>query len=241
MKRYILTIIIAAYGVCCHALPAEPDSLSRGRSYYDMAEEVLSMERYDYDGVLKLGHAAYSLLLEDKDLKGASDVMVLMSDVYESHADIDSVMICLDMAEAVLPPDMEEERLDIICRKKYWARKYDIQSLVLKLREQIRSVSESSDNPSVLISSYFDMAEDAAADKRISRAEALYLKAVELAGKIHDTGLEYVIYGELYLMENSACQYDKALEYAMKALALSRKVDVAPGLTTIWFRTACII
>ena len=52
MKRYILTIIIAAYGVCCHALPAEPDSLSRGRSYYDMAEEVLSMERYDYDGVL---------------------------------------------------------------------------------------------------------------------------------------------------------------------------------------------
>jgi len=81
MKRYILTIIIAAYGVCCHALPAEPDSLSRGRSYYDMAEEVLSMERYDYDGVLKLGHAAYSLLLEDKDLKGASDVMVLMSDV----------------------------------------------------------------------------------------------------------------------------------------------------------------
>ena len=62
MKRYILTIIIAAYGVCCHALPAEPDSLSRGRSYYDMAEEVLSMERYDYDGVLKLGHAAYSLL-----------------------------------------------------------------------------------------------------------------------------------------------------------------------------------
>ena len=230
MKRYILTIIIAAYGVCCHALPAEPDSLSRGRSYYDMAEEVLSMERYDYDGVLKLGHAAYSLLLEDKDLKGASDVMVLMSDVYESHADIDSVMICLDMAEAVLPPDMEEERLDIICRKKYWARKYDIQSLVLKLREQIRSVSESSDNPSVLISSYFDMAEDAAADKRISRAEALYLKAVELAGKIHDTGLEYVIYGELYLMENSACQYDKALEYAMKALALSRKVDVAPGL-----------
>lgn len=230
MKRYILTIIIAAYGVCCHALPAEPDSLSRGRSYYDMAEEVLSMERYDYDGVLKLGHAAYSLLLEDKDLKGASDVMVLMSDVYESHADIDSVMICLDMAEAVLPPDMEEERLDIICRKKYWARKYDIQSLVLKLREQIRSVSESSDNPSVLISSYFDMAEDAAADKRISRAEALYLKAVELAGKIHDTGLEYAIYGELYLMENSACQYDKALEYAMKALALSRKVDVAPGL-----------
>ena len=230
MKRYILTIIIAAYGVCCHALPAEPDSLSRGRSYYAMAEEILSMDRYDYDGVLKLGHAAYSLLLEDKDLKGASDVMVLMSDVYESHADIDSVMICLDMAEAVLPPDMEEERLDIICRKKYWARKYDIQSLVLKLREQIRSVSESSDNPSVLISSYFDMAEDAAADKRISRAEALYLKAVELAGKIHDTGLEYVIYGELYLMENSACQYDKALEYAMKALALSRKVDVAPGL-----------
>ena len=230
MKRYILTIIIAAYGVCCHALPAEPDSLSRGRSYYDMAEEVLSMERYDYDGVLKLGHAAYSLLLEDKDLKGASDVMVLMSDVYESHADIDSVMICLDMAEAVLPPDMEEERLDIICRKKYWARKYDIQSLVLKLREQIRSVSESSDNPSVLISSYFDMAEDAAADKRISRAEALYLKAVELAGKIHDTGLEYAIYGELYLMENSACQYGKALEYAMKALALSRKLDVAPGL-----------
>lgn len=230
MKRYILTIIIAAYGVCCHALPAEPDSLSRDRSYYDVAEEVLSMERYDYDGVLKLGHAAYSLLLEDKDLKGASDVMVLMSDVYESHADIDSVMICLDMAEAVLPPDMEEERLDIICRKKYWARKYDIQSLVLKLREQIRSVSESSDNPSVLISSYFDMAEDAAADKRISRAEALYLKAVELAGKIHDTGLEYAIYGELYLMENSACQYGKALEYAMKALALSRKVDVAPGL-----------
>ena len=230
MKRYILTIIIAAYGVCCHALPAEPDSLSRGRSYYDMAEEVLSMERYDYDGVLKLGHAAYSLLLEDKDLKGASDVMVLMSDVYESHADIDSVMICLDMAEAVLPPDMEEERLDIICRKKYWARKYDIQSLVLKLREQIRSVSESSDNPSVLISSYFDMAEDAAADKRISRAEALYLKAVELARKINDLGLEYGIYGELYLMENSACQYDKALEYAMKALALSRKVDVAPGL-----------
>lgn len=230
MKRYILTIIIAAYGVCCHALPAEPDSLSRGRSYYDMAEEVLSMERYDYDGVLKLGHAAYSLLLEDKDLKGASDVMVLMSDVYESHADIDSVMICLDMAEAVLPPDMEEERLDIICRKKYWARKYDIQSLVLKLREQIRSVSESSDNPSVLISSYFDMAEDAAADKRISRAEALYLKAVELAGKIHDTALEYAIYGELYLMENSACQYGKALEYAMKALALSRKLDVTPGL-----------
>ena len=230
MKRYILTIIIAAYGVCCHALPAEPDSLSRGRSYYDMAEEVLSMERYDYDGVLKLGHAAYSLLLEDKDLKGASDVMVLMSDVYESHADIDSVMICLDMAEAVLPPDMEEERLDIICRKKYWARKYDIQSLVLKLREQIRSVSESSDNPSVLISSYFDMAEDAAADKRISRAEALYLKAVELAGKIHDTALEYAIYGELYLMENSACQYGKALEYAMKALDLSRKVDVPPGL-----------
>lgn len=230
MKRYILTIIIAAYGVCCHALPAEPDSLSRGRSYYDMAEEVLSMERYDYDGVLKLGHAAYSLLLEDKDLKGASDVMVLMSDVYESHADIDSVMICLDMAESVLAPDMEEERLDIICRKKYWARKYDIQSLVLKLREQIRSVSESSDNPSVLISSYFDMAEDAAADNRISRAEALYLKAVELAGKIHDTGLEYAIYGELYLMENSACQYDKALEYAVKALALSRKVDVAPGL-----------
>ena len=230
MKRYILTIIIAAYGVCCHALPAEPDSLSRGRSYYDMAEEVLSMERYDYDGVLKLGHAAYSLLLEDKDLKGASDVMVLMSDVYESHADIDSVMICLDMAEAVLPPDMEEERLDIICRKKYWARKYDIQSLVLKLREQIRSVSESSDNPSVLISSYFDMAEDAAADKQISRAEALYLKAVELAGKIHDTGLEYAIYGELYLMENSACQYGKALEYAMKALALSRKLDVPPGL-----------
>jgi|GEM_PF-2928181 len=230
MKRYILTIIIAAYGVCCHALSAEPDSLSRARSYYDMVEEVLSMERYDYDGVLKLGHAAYSLLLEDKDLKGASDVMVLVSDVYESHADIDSVMICLDMAEAVLPPDMEEERLDIICRKKYWARKYDIQSLVLKLREQIRSVSESSDNPSVLISSYFDMAEDAAADKRISRAEALYLKAVELAGKIHDTGLEYAIYGELYLMENSACQYDKALEYAMKALALSRKVDVAPGL-----------
>lgn len=230
MKRYILTIIIAAYGVCCHALPAEPDSLSRGRSYYDMAEEVLSMERYDYDGVLKLGHAAYSLLLEDKDLKGASDVMVLMSDVYESHADIDSVMICLDMAEAVLPPDMEEERLDIICRKKYWARKYDIQSLVLKLREQIRSVSESSDNPSVLISSYFDMAEDAAADNRISRAEALYLKAVELAEKIHDTGLEYAIYGELYLMENSACQYGKALEYAMKALDLSRKVDVTPGL-----------
>lgn len=230
MKRYILTIIIAAYGVCCHALPAEPDSLSRGRSYYDMVEEVVSMDRYDYDGVLKLGHAAYSLLLEDKDLKGASDVMVLMSDVYESHADIDSVMICLDMAETVLPPDMEEERLDIICRKKYWARKYDIQSLVLKLSEQIRSVSESSDNPSVLISSYFDMAEDAAADKRISRAEALYLKAVELAGKIHDTGLEYAIYGELYLMENSACQYGKALEYAMKALALSRKVDVAPGL-----------
>lgn len=230
MKRYILTIIIAAYGVCCHALPAEPDSLSRGRSYYDMAEEVLSMERYDYDGVLKLGHAAYSLLLEDKDLKGASDVMVLMSDVYESHADIDSVMICLDMAESVLAPDMEEERLDIICRKKYWARKYDIQSLVLKLREQIRSVSESSDNPSVLISSYFDMAEDAAADNRISRAEALYLKAVELAGKIHDTGLEYAIYGELYLMENSACQYDKALEYAVKALALSRKVDTPPGL-----------
>ena len=186
MRRYILTIIIAAYGVCCHALPAEPDSLSRGRSYYDMAEEVLSMERYDYDGVLKLGHAAYSLLLEDKDLKGASDVMVLMSDVYESHADIDSVMICLDMAEAVLAPDMEEERLDIICRKKYWARKYDIQSLVLKLRE--------------------------------------------LAGKIHDTALEYAIYGELYLMENSACQYGKALEYAMKALALSRKVDVTPGL-----------
>lgn len=230
MKRYILTIIIAAYGVCCHALPAEPDSLSRGRSYYDMAEEVLSMERYDYDGVLKLGHAAYSLLLEDKDLKGASDVMVLMSDVYESHADIDSVMICLDMAEAVLPPDKEEERLDIICRKKYWARKYDIQSLVLKLREQIRSVSESSDNPSVLISSYFDMAEDAAADNRISRAESLYLKVVELAGKIHDTALEYAIYGELYLMENSACQYGKALEYAMKALALSRKVDVSPGL-----------
>ena len=230
MKRYILTIIIAAYGVCCHALPAEPDSLSRGRSYYDMAEEVLSMERYDYDGVLKLGHAAYSLLLEDKDLKGASDVMVLMSDVYESHADIDSVMICLDMAEAVLPPDMEEERLDIICRKKYWARKYDIQSLVLKLRERIRSVSESSDNPSVLISSYFDMAEDAAADKQISRAEALYLKAVELAGKIHDTGLEYAIYGELYLMENSACQYGKALEYAMKASDLSRKLDVTPGL-----------
>lgn len=159
------------------------------------------MERYDYDGVLKLGHAAYSLLLEDKDLKGASDVLVLMSDVYESHADIDSVMVCLDMAEAVLPPDMEEERLDIICRKKYWAREYDIQSLVLKLREQIRSVSESSDNPSVLISSYFDMAEDAAADNRISRAEALYLKAVELAGKIHDTALEYAIYGELYLME----------------------------------------
>ncbi|MCI7663488.1 MAG: CHAT domain-containing protein [Bacteroides sp.] len=230
MKRYILTIIIAAYGVCCHALPAEPDSLSRGRSYYDMAEEILSMDRYDYDGVLKLGHAAYSLLLEDKDLKGASDVMVLMSDVYESHADIDSVMICLDIAEAVLPPDMEEERLDIICRKKYWARKYDIQSLVLKLREQIRSVSESSDNPSVLISSYFDMAEDAAADKQISRAEALYLKAVELARKIHDTGLEYVIYGELYLMENRACQYGKALEYAMKALALSRKVDTPPGL-----------
>lgn len=230
MKRYILTIIIAAYGVCCHALPAEPYSLSRGRSYYDMAEEVLSMERYDYDGVLKLGHAAYSLLLEDKDLKGASDVMVLMSDVYESHADIDSVMVCLDMAEAVLPPDMEEERLDIICRKKYWARKYDIQSLVLKLREQIRSVSESSDNPSVLISSYFDMAEDAAADNRISRAEALYLKAVELAGKIHDTALEYAIYGELYLMENSACQYGKALEYAMKALDLSRKLDVTPGL-----------
>ena len=230
MKRYILTIIIAAYGVCCHALPAEPDSLSRGRSYYDMAEEILSTDRYDYDGVLKLGHAAYSLLLEDKDLKGASDVMVLMSDVYESHADIDSVMICLDMAEAVLPPDMEEERLGIICRKKYWARKYDIQSLVLKLREQIRSVSESSDNPSVLISSYFDMAEDAAADKQISRAEALYLKAVELAGKIHDTGLEYAIYGELYLMENSACQYGKALEYAMKALALSRKLDVPPGL-----------
>lgn len=230
MKRYILTIIIAAYGVCCHALPAEPDSLSRGRSYYDMVEEVVSMDRYDYDGVLKLGHAAYSLLLEDKDLKGASDVMVLMSDVYESHADIDSVMICLDMAETVLPPDMEEERLDIICRKKYWARKYDIQSLVLKLSEQIRSVSESSDNPSVLISSYFDMAEDAAADKRISRAEALYLKAVELAGKIHDTGLEYAIYGELYLMENSACQYGKALEYAMKALALSRKVDTPPGL-----------
>lgn len=230
MKRYILTIIIAAYGVCCHALPAEPDSLSRGRSYYDMAEEILSTDRYDYDGVLKLGHAAYSLLLEDKDLKGASDVMVLMSDVYESHADIDSVMICLDMAEAVLPPDMEEERLDIICRKKYWARKYDIQSLVLKLREQIRSVSESSDNPSVLISSYFDMAEDAAADKRISRAEALYLKAVELAGKIHDTALEYAIYGELYLMENSACQYGKALEYAMKASDLSRKLDVTPGL-----------
>lgn len=230
MKRYILTIIIAAYGVCCHALPAEPDSLSRGRSYYDMAEEVLSMERYDYDGVLKLGHAAYSLLLEDKDLKGASDVMVLMSDVYESHADIDSVMICLDMAEAVLPPDMEEERLDIICRKKYWARKYDIQSLVLKLREQIRSVSESSDNPSVLISSYFDMAEDAAADKQISRAEALYLKAVELARKINDLGLEYGIYGELYLMENRACQYGKALEYAMKALALNRKVDTPPGL-----------
>ena len=230
MKRYILTIIIAAYGVCCHALPAEPDSLSRGRSYYDMVEEVLSMDRYDYEGVLKLGHAAYSLLLEDKDLKGASDVMVLMSDVYESHADIDSVMICLDMAEAVLPPDMEEERLDIICRKKYWARKYDIQSLVLKLREQIRSVSESSDNPSVLISSYFDMAEDAAADKRISRAEALYLKAVELAGKIHDTALEYAIYGELYLMENSTCQYGKALEYAMKTLALSRKLDVPPGL-----------
>lgn len=230
MKRYILTIIIAAYGVCCHALPAEHDSLSRGRSYYDMAEEVLSMERYDYDGVLKLGHAAYSLLLEDKDLKGASDVLVLMSDVYESHADIDSVMVCLDMAEAVLPPDMEEERLDIICRKKYWARKYDIQSLVLKLREQIRSVSESSDNPSVLISSYFDMAEDAAADNRISRAEALYLKAVELAGKIHDTALEYAIYGELYLIENSACQYGKALEYAMKALALSRKLDVPPGL-----------
>lgn len=230
MKRYILAIIIAAYGVCCHALPAEPDSLSRGRSYYDMVEEVLSMDRYDYDGVLKLGHAAYSLLLEDKDLKGASDVMVLMSDVYESHADIDSVMICLDMAETVLPPDMEEERLDIICRKKYWARKYDIQSLVLKLREQIRSVSESSDNPSVLVSSYFDMAEDAAADKRISRAEALYLKAVELAGKIHDTALEYAIYGELYLMENSACQYGKALEYAMKALALSRKLDVTPGL-----------
>ena len=230
MKRYILTIIIAAYGVCCHALPAEPDSLSRGRSYYDMAEEILSMDRYDYDGVLKLGHAAYSLLLEDKDLKGASDVMVLMSDVYESHADIDSVMICLDMAEAVLPPDMEEERLDIICRKKYWARKYDIQSLVLKLREQIRSVSEASDNPSVLISSYFDMAEDAAADKQISRAEALYLKAVELARKINDLGLEYVIYGELYLMENRACQYGKALEYAMKALALSRKVDTPPGL-----------
>lgn len=230
MKRYILTIIIAAYGVCCHALPAEPDSLSRGRSYYDMVEEVVSMDRYDYDGVLKLGHAAYSLLLEDKDLKGASDVMVLMSDVYESHADIDSVMICLDMAETVLPPDMEEERLDIICRKKYWASKYDIQSLVLKLREQIRSVSEASDNPSVLISSYFDMAEDAAADKQISRAEALYLKAVELARKINDLGLEYAIYGELYLMENSACQYGKALEYAMKALALSRKVDVAPGL-----------
>ncbi len=230
MKRYILTIIIAAFGVCCHALPAEPDSLSRGRSYYAMAEEILSMDRYDYDGVLKLGHAAYSLLLEDKDLKGASDVMVLMSDVYESHADIDSVMICLDMAEAVLPPDMEEERLDIICRKKYWASKYDIQSLVLKLREQIRSVSEASDNPSVLISSYFDMAEDAAADKQISRAEALYLKAVELARKINDTGLEYVIYGELYLMENRACQYGKALEYAMKALALSRKVDTPPGL-----------
>ena len=230
MKRYILTIIIAAYGVCCHALPAEPDSLSRGRSYYDLLDEVVSTDRYDYDGVLKLGHAAYSLLLEDKDLKGASDVMVLMSDVYESHADIDSVMICLDMAEAVLPPDMEEERLDMICRKKYWARKYDIQSLVLKLREQIRSVSESSDNPSVLISSYFDMAEDAAADKQISRAEALYLKAVELARKVNDTGLEYVIYGELYLMENSACQYGKALEYAMKALALSRKVDTPPGL-----------
>lgn len=230
MKRYILTIIIAAFGVCCHALPAEPDSLSRGRSYYAMAEEILSMDRYDYDGVLKLGHAAYSLLLEDKDLKGASDVMVLMSDVYESHADIDSVMICLDMAEAVLPPDMEEERLDIICRKKYWASKYDIQSLVLKLREQIRSVSEASDNPSVLISSYFDMAEDAAADKQISRAEALYLKAVELARKINDLGLEYVIYGELYLMENRACQYGKALEYAMKALALSRKVDTPPGL-----------
>lgn len=230
MKRYILTIIIAAFGVCCHALPAEPDSLSRGRSYYAMAEEILSMDRYDYDGVLKLGHAAYSLLLEDKDLKGASDVMVLMSDVYESHADIDSVMICLDMAEAVLPPDMEEERLDIICRKKYWASKYDIQSLVLKLREQIRSVSEASDNPSVLISSYFDMAEDAAADKQIRRAEALYLKAVELARKINDLGLEYVIYGELYLMENRACQYGKALEYAMKALALSRKVDTPPGL-----------
>lgn len=230
MKRYILTIIIAAYGVCCHALPAEPDSLSRGRSYYAMADEAVSMDRYDYDGVLRLGHAAYSLLLEDKDLKGASDVMVLMSDVYESHADIDSVMICLDMAEAVLPPDMEEERLDIICRKKYWASKYDIQSLVLKLREQIRSVSEASDNPSVLISSYFDMAEDAAADKQIRRAEALYLKAVELARKINDLGLEYVIYGELYLMENRACQYGKALEYAMKALALSRKVDTPPGL-----------
>ena len=228
MKRYILTIILAVYGICCNASQGVPDSLSLGRRYYAMADEAASVDRYD--DALGLGRAAYSLMLEEEDYKGASDAMVLMADVYELRADIDSVMNCLDMAESVLPSDMEEERLDILCRKKYWAWKYDMRSLVLDLRRQIRILSESSENPAVLLASCFDMAEDAVTGGQIDRAEALYLKAAGLARRIHDSGLEYEIYGELYLMENQAGQYGKALDYALKALGLGRNEGTPPGL-----------
>ena len=51
-----------------------------------------------------------------------------------------------------------------------------------------------------------------------------------LARRIHDSGLEYEIYGELYLMENQAGQYGKALDYALKALGLGRNEGTPPGL-----------
>ena len=228
MKRTILTICLLVCGIACYAGQCGADSLSRGERCYALAEAALSEDRYD--DAVRLGREAYSYLLDDKDYKGAGDAMVLMSDAYEVRADIDSVMFCLDVAESVLPSEMEEARLDILCRKKYWARKYDIQSIVLDVREKIRSMAETSDDPSVILASYFDMAEDASAAGQLDRAEALYLKAVELARKIQDEGLEYDIYWQLYLMSNPAGRYEKALEYAMKALALSRTQDTTPGL-----------
>ena len=228
MKRIILTISLILYGIACCVGQERPDSLSMGKMYYSMADKAVSEDRYE--DAIRLGKEAYAYFLDEEDCKGASDAMALVADAYELRADIDSVMACLDTAESVLPPQMEEARLDILCRKKYWARKYDIQSIVLDMRERIRSLSESSDNPSVILASYFDMAEDASAAGQLDRAEALYLKAVELADKIQDKELEYDIYGQLYLMSNPAGRREKALEYALKALRLSKGLDVPPGL-----------
>lgn len=228
MKKLVLYVVLTFTSLVCRAQVEAADTLSTGENYLSSAQQAFSEDRYG--DALLLGQKAYGSLVEEGLLEEASTAMALLAEVHEVRAEIDSLMCCLDLAYAVLPADLEDERLDILCREKYWARKYDMMELLMSLREKIREISQNTENPSVLLTSYFDMAEDAVVDRRPDRAEALYLKALELACRDGYVGMQYMIYGQLYFLTYQSGLYSKALDYAEKALAMNGETETVPGL-----------